>query len=81
MSGHVPGARPGDGAMRASGDRLQCKTRRPAGINPKKLLVATSKEQTDASDRLASYPSNFERVSQCLDGKFDGTLCGNREHE
>ena len=60
---HVPGARSGDEAMRASGGRLNFKTRRPTGINPKKLRVITLKERTDASDGVANYPSRIEGVT------------------
>ena len=81
IPGHVPGARTRDGAMRASGGRLNFKTRRPTGINPKKLRVITSKERTDASDGLANYPSRIEGVARSLNGKFDGKFYRNRERE
>ena len=81
IPGHVPRARPGDGAMRASGGRLNFKTRRPTGINPKKLRVITSKERTDASNGLANYPSSIEGVARRLNGKFDGSFYRNRERE
>ena len=79
------GARPWswtwDGAMRASGGRLNYKTRRPIGINPKKLLVITSKERADSSDGLANYPSRIEGVARRLNGKFDGKFYRNRERK
>ena len=81
ISGHVPGASPGDGAMPASGGRLNFKTRRPTGTNPRKLRVTTSKERTDASDGLANYPSKIEGVAQRLNGKFDRKFYRNRERE
>ena len=81
ISEHVPGARPEDGAVRASGGRLNFKTRRPTGINPKKLRVITSKERTDASDGLANYPSRIEGVARRPNGKFDGKFYRNRERE
>ena len=61
--------------------RLNFKTRRPTGINPKKLRVITSKERTDASDGLANYLSRIEGVARRLNGKFDGKLYRNREQE
>ena len=81
IPGHVPRARPGDGAMRASSGRLNFKTRRPTGINPKKLRVIISKERTDASDELANYPSRIERVARRFNGRFDGKFYRNRERE
>ena len=72
IPGHAPGARPGDGTMPASGGRLNFKTHRPTGTNPKNLRVVTSKERTDASDGLANYPSRIEGVARRLSGKFDG---------
>ena len=81
IPGHVSGARPGDGAMRASGGRLNFKTRRPTGINPKKLRVITSKELTDASDGLANYSSRIEGVARRLIGKFDRKFYRNRERK
>ena len=81
MPGHVPGVRLGDGAMRVPGDRLNFKTRRPTGINPKKLRVITSKEWTDARDGLANYASRIEGVTRCFNGKFDGKLYRNGEQE
>ena len=80
-TGAPRGARPGDGAMRASGGRLNSKTRRPTGINPKKLRVITSKERTDATDGLANYPSRIDGVARRLNGKFDGKFYRNRERE
>ena len=71
IQGHAPGARSGDGAMRASGGRLNFKTLRPTGTNPKKLRVATSKEQTVASDGPTNYRSRIEGVARRLIGKFD----------
>ena len=67
--------------MRASGGRLNFKTRRPTGVNPKKLRVITSKERTDASDGLANYPSRIEEVARRLNGKFDRKFYRNRERE
>ena len=78
---HVPGARPEDGAVRASGGRLNFKIRRPTGTNPKKLPVITSKERTDASDGLANYLSRIKGVGRRLNGKFDGKFYRNRERE
>ena len=81
IPGHVPGARPRDGAMQVSDGQLNFKTRRPTGINSKKLRVITSKERTDASDGLANYPSRIEGVARRLIGKFDGKFYRNRERE
>ena len=67
--------------MRASDGRLNFKTRRSTGINPKKLRVITSKERTDASDGLANYPSRIEGVGRRFNGRFDGKFYRNRERE
>ena len=67
--------------MRASGGRLKFKTCRLVGINPKKLRLATSKEQTNASGGLANYSSRIDGVARCLNGKFDEKLYRNREQE
>ena len=80
-TGACPWSQTWDGAMRASGGRLNFKTRRPTGINPKKLRVITSKERTDASDGLANYPSRIEGVARSLNDKFDGKFYRNRERE
>ena len=77
ISGHAPGTRPGNGAMRASDGWLNFKTRRLIEINSKKLRVLTSKERTDASDGLANYPSRIEGVARRLNGKFDGKFYRN----
>ena len=79
--GHAPGARPGDGAMRACDDRLNFKTRRPTGTNSKKLQVVTSKEQTVASDGPANYPSTIEGVARHFIGKFDRKCYRNQKQE
>ena len=81
IPGHALGAKPGDGAIRASGDRMNFKTRRPTGTNPNKLRVITSKERTDASDGSANYSSKIEGVTRHLSGKFDRKCYRNRERE
>ena len=81
IPGHAPGARPGDGAMRASGGRLNFKTRRSTEINPKKLRVVILKERTVASNGPANYPSRIEGVARWLSGKFDRKCYRNRERE
>ena len=81
ISGHAPGARSRDGAMRASGGRLNFKIRRPTGTNPKKLRLVTSKERTVASDGPANYHSRIEGVARRLNGKFDRKCYRNREQE
>ena len=81
IPGYAPGARPGDGAMRARDDRLNFKTRRPTGTNSKKLQVVTSKEQTVTSDGPANYPSTIEGVARRFIGKFDGKFYRSRERE
>ena len=81
IPGHAPGARPGDRAIRASGSRLNFKTRRLTGTNPKKLRVVTPKERTVASDGLGNYSSRIEGVTRRLNGKFDRKCYRNRERE
>ena len=82
IPGHVPGARPKDEAMQASADRLNFKTHgRQPGSTRKKLRVATSKEKTDASDRLTNYSRRIDGMERCLNGKFHGKFCRNRERE
>ena len=81
IPGHTPGARSGDGAIRASGGRLKFKTHRLAGINLKNLRVAILKEKADATDGLSNYPSRIEGVARYLNGKFDRKCYRNREQE
>ena len=78
---HVPGTRPGEGAMRTSGGRPNLETHRPIGINPKKLRVLTSEEQNDSSDGLANYPSRDEGVARCLNGTSSRNLSRNRQRQ
>ena len=67
--------------MRASGGRLNFKTRRSTGTNPKKLRIVTSKERTVTSDGLVNYPSRIEGVARRVNGKFVRKCCRNRERE
>ena len=81
IPGHTPGARSRDGAMRASGGRLNFKTRRPTGTNQKQLRVVTYKEWTVASDGSANYPSTIEGLVRLLSGKFDRKCYRNQKQE
>ena len=81
IPGYVSRATPRDGAMRASGGRLNFKTRRPTGTNPKQLRVVTSKERTVASDGPANYPSTIEGVARRFSGKFDRKCYRNQKQK
>src|SRR5271155_2395050 len=71
IPGHVPGARPGDGARRASGGRPF--PRRPVGLSPKELRGPAPDHQEAASGKFATYPSRGEGEARCLIGTLGET--------